>query len=126
IFVSHKLEDVEFLCNQVAVLRAGELVGTAQPPFETSKLVELMFGKVVTLGDRQLAKTGDTVLSLQNVALEDTRLRIKNINLALRAGEVIGLAGLEGSGQGMFMRACAGLVRPVGGRVILKGKDLTG
>jgi simple sugar transport system ATP-binding protein len=126
IFVSHKLEDVEFLCNQVAVLRAGELVGTAQPPFETSKLVELMFGKVVTLGDRQLAKTGDTVLSLQNVALEDTRLRIKNINLDLRAGEVIGLAGLEGSGQGMFMRACAGLVRPVGGRVILKGKDLTG
>src|SRR5690606_34359956 len=97
-----------------------------QPPFETSQLVELMFGKVVTLGDRQLAKTGDTVLSLQNVALEDTRLRIKNINLDLRAGEVIGLAGLEGSGQGMFMRACAGLVRPVGGRVILKGKDLTG
>ncbi|MBI3167755.1 MAG: ATP-binding cassette domain-containing protein [Chloroflexi bacterium] len=126
IFVSHKLEDVEFLCNQVAVLRAGELVGMTKPPFETSTLVELMFGKVVTLGDRQPAKTGDTVLSLQNVSLEDVRLKIKNVNLDLRAGEVIGLAGLEGSGQGMFIRACAGLVRPVGGKVFLKGRDLTG
>jgi general nucleoside transport system ATP-binding protein len=126
IFVSHKLEDVEFLCSQVAVLRAGELVGEMKPPFDTVKLVEMMFGKVVTLGERQPAKTGDTVLSLKNVSLEDVRLRIKDVNLDLRAGEVIGLAGLEGSGQGMFIRACAGLVRPVGGKVFLKGKNLTG
>ncbi|MBK6791613.1 MAG: ATP-binding cassette domain-containing protein [Anaerolineales bacterium] len=126
IFVSHKLEDVEFLCNQVAVLRAGELVGEMKPPFDTAKLVEMMFGKVVTLGERQPAKTGDTVLSLQDISLEDVRLKIKNVSLDLRAGEVVGLAGLEGSGQGMFIRACAGLVRPVGGKVLLKGKDLTG
>lgn len=126
IFVSHKLEDVESLCHQVAVLRAGELVGETKPPFNTSKLVELMFGKVVTLGERQPAKTGDAILSLMDVSLEDVRLKIKNVTLDLRAGEVIGLAGLEGSGQGMFIRACAGLVRPVGGKVFLKGKDLTG
>jgi len=126
IFVSHKLEDVENLCDRVAVLRGGELVGETKPPYNTSKLVEMMFGKVVTLGERQPAQTGDTVLSFQNVSLEDTRLKIKNISLDLRAGEVIGLAGLEGSGQGMFMRACAGLVRPVSGKVILKGRDLTG
>jgi len=88
--------------------------------------VEMMFGKAVTLGERQPTVTGETVLSLQHVSLEDTRLKIKDINLDLHAGEVIGLAGLEGSGQGMFMRACGGLVRPVGGKVILKGKDLTG
>lgn len=126
IFVSHKLEDVEFLCHQVAVLRAGELVGETKPPFNTSKLVEMMFGKVVTLGERQPAKTGDAILSLKGVSLEDVRLKIKNVSVDLRAGEVIGLAGLEGSGQGMFIRACAGLVRPVGGKVHLKGKDLTG
>lgn len=126
IFVSHKLEDVESLCDQVAVLRGGELVGEMKPPYNTPQLVEMMFGKNITLGERVPAKTGDVVLSLQNIALEDTRLKIKNINLDLRAGEVIGLAGLEGSGQGMFIRACAGLVRPVGGKVILKGKDLTG
>lgn len=126
IFVSHKLEDVEVLCDQVAVLQAGELVGEMKPPFDTSKLVEMMFGKVVTLGERQPAQTGDSVLELKNVSLEDSRLRIKNVDLDLRAGEVIGLAGMEGSGQGMFMRACAGLVRPVGGKVHLKGRDLTG
>ena len=126
IFVSHKLEDVEVLCDQVAVLQAGELVGEMKPPFDTSKLVEMMFGKVVTLGERQPAQTGESVLELKNVSLEDARLRIKNVDMDLRAGEVIGLAGMEGSGQGMFIRACAGLVRPVGGRVQLKGHDLTG
>ncbi|MBN8658272.1 MAG: ATP-binding cassette domain-containing protein, partial [Anaerolineae bacterium] len=126
IFVSHKLEDVESLCDQVAVLRGGELVGEMKPPFNTPKLVEMMFGKAVTLGERQLAVTGEAVLALQNVSLEDTRLKINNINFELRAGEVVGLAGLEGSGQGMFMRACSGLMRPVGGKVFLKGKDLTG
>jgi len=126
IFVSHKLEDVESLCDQVAVLRAGELVGEMKPPFSTPKLVEMMFGKVVTLGERQTAEAGGTILSLNNISLEDVRLKIKDVNLDLRAGEVIGLAGLEGSGQGMFIRACAGLVRPVEGKVQLKGQDLTG
>ncbi|NOH02041.1 MAG: ATP-binding cassette domain-containing protein [Chloroflexi bacterium] len=126
IFVSHKLEDVESLCHQVAVLRAGELVGTTKPPYNTSRLVEMMFGKIVTLGERQPAKSGEPVLSLRDISLEDVRLKIRNVNLDLRAGEVIGLAGLEGSGQGMFIRACAGLVRPVGGRILLKGRDLTG
>lgn len=126
IFVSHKLEDVESLCDRVAVLRAGELVGEFQPPYETKKFVETMFGKEVTLGARQPAQVGETVLSMQDVALEDVRLKIRDVNLEVRAGEVIGLAGMEGSGQGLFMRACAGLIRPVGGRIQLKGQDLTG
>lgn len=126
IFVSHKLEDVESLCDHVAVLRAGELVGELQPPYQTKKFVEMMFGKEVTLGQRQPVKTGDSVLELKKVSLEDARLRIKNINLDIRAGEVIGLAGMEGSGQSLLMRACAGLMRPVAGKVLLKGNDLTG
>jgi general nucleoside transport system ATP-binding protein len=126
IFVSHKLEDVENLCNQVAVLRAGELVGETKAPYVTSKLVEMMFGREITLGERQPAEVGNVVLSLKNISLEDVRLKIKNVDLDIRAGEVIGLAGMEGSGQGMFIRACAGLVRPVSGRVQLNGQDLTG
>jgi simple sugar transport system ATP-binding protein len=126
IFVSHKLEDVEHLCHQVAVLRAGEMVGETRTPYVTSKLVEMMFGKAITLGARQPGEAGDVVISMEDISLEDVRLRIKNVNLDIRAGEVIGLAGMEGSGQGMFIRACAGLVRPVGGRIQLKGQDLTG
>lgn len=126
IFVSHKLEDVESLCDQVAVLQAGELVGETKAPYVTSKLVEMMFGKEITLGERQPAEAGNVVLSLKDVSIEDMRLKIKNVDLDVRAGEVIGLAGMEGSGQGLFMRACSGLVRPVGGRIEHKGQDLTG
>ncbi|MBE0682686.1 MAG: ATP-binding cassette domain-containing protein [Anaerolineales bacterium] len=126
IFVSHKLEDVEHLCDRVAVLRGGVLVGETKPPYVTSKLVAMMFGKEITLGARQPAQAGDVVLSLKNISLEDVRLKIKNVDLEVRAGEVIGLAGMEGSGQGMFIRACAGLTRPVGGRISLNGRDLTG
>jgi len=126
IFVSHKLEDVESLCDRVAVLRAGELVGETKPPYVTSNLVKMMFGKEISLGKRQPAETGALLLSLKNISLEDARIKLKDINLDVHAGEVIGLAGLEGSGQDMFIRACAGLVRPVGGQVRLNGQDLTG
>ncbi|MCC7117525.1 MAG: ATP-binding cassette domain-containing protein [Anaerolineales bacterium] len=126
IFVSHKLEDVENLCGRAAVLRGGELVGELQAPYETLKFVELMFGKVVTLGEKQSLAQEALTLSLNNVALEDARIKIKHVNLDVRAGEVIGLAGMEGSGQDLFMRACAGLARTVGGRIQFKGQNLTG
>jgi ABC-type uncharacterized transport system ATPase subunit len=127
IFVSHKLEDVEVLCDQVAVLRQGKLVGEVkEKPFDTKKLVEMMFGKEITLGARQVAERHGCVLALNNLSIEDARLRLKEVNFEVEGGEVIGLAGLEGSGQGAFLRACAGIVRPVGGSVKLRGRDLTG
>jgi simple sugar transport system ATP-binding protein len=126
IFVSHKLEDVESLCDNVAVLRGGELVGAHKPPYSTGKFVEMMFGKAVTFGERISTRKEDTVLSLKNISLEDMRLKVKNVSMDVKAGEVIGLAGMEGSGQDLFMRACAGLMRTVEGRVQLNGQDLTG
>lgn len=126
IFVSHKLEDVENLCDRAAVLRAGKLVGEMKKPFDKKELVEMMFGKEITLGARQPLKPGAKVLELRDLAVEDVRLRLSGINLDVRAGEVIGLAGMEGSGQGPFIRACAGLLRPVNGRVLVNDHDLTG
>jgi simple sugar transport system ATP-binding protein len=126
IFVSHKLEDVEFLCHRIAVLRQGELVGETQPPYTTDKLVEMMFGKAIAFGGRTSIKPGDTILKLNNISLEDVRLQIRDVSLDVRAGEVIGLAGMEGSGQATFLQACAGLVRPVNGRIRVGSSDLTG
>lgn len=126
IFVSHKLEDVEQLCNQVAVLRQGLLVGEAEAPFEIYKLVEMMFSKVISLDARQSCAFGDIALSLRNFIAEDYRLRLETVNVELCAGEVIGLAGMEGSGQRPFLRACAGLTRPTQGKVIVGEQDLTG
>ena len=97
-----------------------------EPPFDNQKLVEMMFGKVVLLDQRLSAKPGDCVLDVQNVAIEDYRLKMSGINLTVCDGEVVGLAGMEGSGQGLFLRACAGLLRPVGGSVLIHGENMTG
>ncbi len=126
IFVSHKLEDVGELCHRVAVLRAGELVGEMDAPFDNERLVEMMFGKVVVKEQGQKVKPGQPVLEMRNLALEDYRLKIKKLDFKICQGEIIGLAGMEGSGQNLFLRACAGLVRPVDGEILLNGDAMTG
>jgi ABC-type uncharacterized transport system ATPase subunit len=126
IFVSHKLEEVEGLCDRIAVFRRGWLVGEDQPPYITDDLVTMMFGKVVSLGGRTKYCTEDYVLELSDLAIEDYRLKIKNVNLNFCRGEVIGLAGMEGSGQRQFLRTCGGLMRPVAGKLSINGQELTG
>lgn len=126
LFVSHKLEEVEELCHRVAVLRAGRLVGEMTPPYETAKLVEMMFGREIQTMPRQSFTAPREVLRLRNVMIEDARLRMTPADLEVYAGETIGLAGMEGSGQGLFLRACAGLVRPVAGQVFIGDRDLSG
>ncbi len=126
LFVSHKLEDVEGLCHRVAVLRQGILVGEDKPPYKTHKLVEMMFGKAITIGARKQCGMADTVLHLKDMSVEDYRLKIRNVDLEVHCGEVIGLAGMEGSGQSLFLRAVSGMTRTDGGRVIIRGRDLTG
>ncbi len=126
IFVSHKLEDVEQLCHRAAVLRQGKLVGQAEAPYDIDALVEMMFGRVIELGARQDKRQPEITLQLRQLTIEDVRLRIENVTLDVHRGEVIGLAGMEGSGQTRLLRACAGLLRPVHGRVLLNGEDLTG
>lgn len=126
IFVSHKLEDVEVLCSSAAVLRQGKLIGTVPVPFDTKNMIEMMFGKFVSFGGRTSIAPGKSILQIKNLSLEDARLQIKNVHLDIRAGEVIGLAGMEGSGQALFLEACAGLKRPVNGTVSICGNDLTG
>ncbi len=126
IFVTHKLEEVQALCHRVAVLRAGELVGTADAPYDLDRLVEMMFGKVISVGRADPVPLGETVLALEDLAVEDHRLNIRGVTLNIRAGEVVGLAGMEGSGQRRLLRAAAGLIRPTGGRVRFLGRDMTG
>ena len=135
IFVSHKLQDVEFLCSRIVVLRQGALVGVAAPPYTTEALVTMMFGKAVSLGGRVSHQPGEPVLRLDDISLEDARLQVKGVSLEVRAGEVIGLAGMEGSGQAIFLESCAGLRRPINGKIVIglrlgrsaeRESDLTG
>jgi general nucleoside transport system ATP-binding protein len=126
LFVSHKLEDVEALCDRAVVLRQGELVGAADPPFDAGVLVELMFGKELPQASRKRAEPGSPVLSARGLCLDSIRLQIKGLELSVCAGETIGLAGMEGSGQALFLSSCAGLERAVAGRVCIEERDMTG
>lgn len=125
IFVSHKLEEVEELCHRVTVLRHGRVTGEIEAPFNTSQLVRLMFGQDLPPVRREAIPLGQPVLQLEHATLAGLRFVIPNISLTVRAGEVIGLAGLEGSGQRLFLHACVGLVRPSAGGILLAGQDMS-
>jgi simple sugar transport system ATP-binding protein len=125
IFVSHKLEDVEALCHRVSVLRKGELTGDAVPPYSTEKFVQMMFGQPLSMGARPRVELGPPMLELENVTASDGRLKVTDLSVSVQAGEVVGLAGLEGSGQTLMLQACAGLLRPSVGRVRIGRVDLT-
>jgi len=126
IFVSHKLEEVEDLCDRVTVLGKGRVVGEAEMPVSADRLVEMMFGRVVVAGDRTAVEVGGPLLELRELACRDRGPAMEPLDLVVRSGEVLGLAGLEGSGQRTLLRACAGLLKPSGGRIVLAGRDLTG
>lgn len=115
IFVSHKLEEVEMLCGQVAVFRQGKNVGEVKPPYSTAKLVSMMFGKDIPRPIKNCEGRDETNFKVENLVIDDPRLMIKDVNFEIKRGEVIGLAGMEGSGQSVILRALAGIIRPSGG-----------
>lgn len=126
LFVSHKLEDVEGLCHKIAVFRQGSLVGETRPPYRTDELVEMMFGKVVNLDAKTQLEGCEPAVDISHLSIDDNRIQIRDANLTINCGEVIGLAGMEGSGQRQFLRTLAGLIRPVGGEIRLSGRRLSG
>jgi len=126
IFVSHKLEEVQELCTRVAVLRQGRLVGEAMPPFSVSGLVSMMFDREVTPGPRVTFAPGNTLMELSSLSAEHGRIRLEGLDLQVREGETIGLAGMEGSGQSLLLKVCAGLVPATHGRLHFSQEDVTG
>ena len=125
IFVSHKLDEVEALCSRVTVLRQGIVAGEAVAPLSSDQLVQMMFNQRLSPSTRAGATLGEVVLELQDAAVRTYRLNAEHMTLQVRSGEVIGLAGLEGSGQRLLMLACAGLERLAAGRLLISGRDMT-
>ena len=128
LLVSHKLEDVEALCNRITVLRRGKVEGEMGLPFESKRLLGWMFGNELPPPPCFERRTEEGVLTLamEGVSASGGRAGLSPCHVAVRQGEVVGLAGLEGSGQGLFLRLAAGLERPETGKIRVAEKDMTG
>ena len=126
LFVSHKLEEVQDLCTAAVVLRQGRLIGEALPPFDVGRLVSMMFEREVTPGERRSCAAQESLFRLSGMSTEKGRIKLEPLDLDVRRGETIGLAGMEGSGQAVFLRACAGLIPTTGGRIRLEDVELAG
>ena len=126
IFVSHKLEEVADLCQRVTVMTRGKVVGEAELPVPPERLVEMMFGQVVEIRDRDEVEHGTSHLTLDSVRTATGLLSEEPISLNVKAGEVVGLAGMEGSGQDTFLRICSGMRAPKEGTVTVGSRNLTG
>ena len=128
LLVSHKLEDVQALCNRITVLRRGKVEGEMGLPFESKRLLGWMFGNELPPPPCFERRTEEGVLTLamEGVSASGGRAGLSPCHVAVRQGEVVGLAGLEGSGQGLFLRLAAGLERPETGKIRVAEKDMTG
>ncbi len=129
IFISHKLREVLELADRVVVIRRGKVVGeTRTEDANQAKLAEMMVGRQVALTvEKEPAQMGDLVLDIQNLHVMDDRLQmtVDGIDLQVHAGEVLGIAGVQGNGQTEFVEALTGL-RPVqSGKVLINGHDVT-
>lgn len=126
ILVSHKIEDIEVLCDEITVLRNGMVSGTMERPFRTRELLEMMFGSEPAPAIRKGHEPGAQTLYLEGVTAAGGRTGLRGCTVSVCRGEVVGLAGLEGSGQDVFLRVAAGLTRPARGRVHIGRRDMTG
>lgn len=125
IFVSHKLEDVEELCDEVTVMRQGKMVGNLSVPCPDKVLIDLMFGRELAQPTKPATQRSEIALQLKNLQVSNDRLTLNINHLSIYQGEVIGLAGLEGNGQQLFLQLCSGLIKPATGSLEVNGVDLT-
>lgn len=130
IFISHKLEEVMGIADEITVLRLGEMIGTI-PVAEatTERLVQMMVGRDVQLDGYPLpVEKGDVVLRVENVCTERTQFSsgLQNISFDLHAGEVLGIAGVDGNGQSELVDAILGMIRISGGTIEKNGSSISG
>ena len=129
VFISHKLDEVMKISDMVTVLRDGKVVATRNTSTTNKKeLARLMVEREVIFRlKRPKAKLGKPVLEIKKVsALSDRKLpALKEISLSVREGEILGVAGVAGNGQRELAEVIAGVRKSTGGKVIIKGKDMT-
>ncbi|GLC87334.1 ABC transporter ATP-binding protein [Lysinibacillus piscis] len=129
ILITHKLKEIMEVSDRVTIIRKGEGIGTVVTA-ETNPdhLAELMVGRQVEFKtEKTAANPTEEVLHIENLVVTDYRNidKVKGLNLSIRKGEIVGIAGIDGNGQSELIEAITGLRRVKSGSVKLNGKDVT-
>ncbi|GBE25589.1 ribose import ATP-binding protein RbsA [bacterium BMS3Bbin02] len=129
VFITHKLNEINEVCDRITVLRRGKIVGETTPEESTEQgLAEMMVGRPV---DLQVHKTeadpGDVVLEVQHLTVDDDRGHtvVRDVSFTVRSGEIVGVAGIQGNGQTELVEAITGLRPGISGTTVLNGEDIS-
>jgi ABC-type uncharacterized transport system ATPase subunit len=129
IFISHKLGEVLRIADRITVLRRGQAVGTVPREGATPEgLAKLMVGRDVLLRvDKRRSEPADTLLEVDDLHVTDLRdvEKVRGVSFSVRAGEIVGIAGVDGNGQTELIDAIAGLRKAASGRIVVEGRDVT-
>jgi simple sugar transport system ATP-binding protein len=129
LFISHKLDEVRAIADTITVIRRGTTVGTVDPATVTSRqLAEMMVGSELPSPEtRTSTVTEKEILRIEGLTLRtpDGRTLLDSLDIVVRSGEVLGIAGVEGNGQTELVETIMGMRKAASGKVLLDGRDLT-
>ncbi len=129
IFITHKLKEIIGVTDRIAVIRRGKIVGETVPAAASElELAELMVGRPVELVvEKSPARPAAPVLTVTDLfVLDDRNARaVDGVTFEVRAGEIVGVAGVQGNGQTQLVEAITGLRAPLSGSILLLGEDVT-
>ena len=130
ILITHKLDEIRAVSDRVTVIRRGKSIETVELAGATNAdLAEMMVGRSVSFKtEKQEAQPKEVILSIQDLVVNENRgvPAVKNLSLDVRAGEIVGIAGIDGNGQSELIQAITGLRKIESGSVELKGQSIVG
>ncbi|MYL83948.1 ATP-binding cassette domain-containing protein [Desulfovibrio aerotolerans] len=130
--VTHKLAEAKELCDTVSVLRQGRLVGSFAAPLSTTAILGAMFGAEAACAVGAVPPRpapvvgGEALLRVTDAVIADEKIVLQPLSVAIRPGEIVGLAGISGGGQEAFLRGLAGIAPVVAGSLAVAGRELAG
>jgi simple sugar transport system ATP-binding protein len=129
VFITHKLREIKAAADRCTVLRRGRYIGTVDvKEADEQKLAEMMVGREVNFRiDKKPSNPGDVILKIENLSVIGSKgmAAVNKFSLDVRAGEIVGVAGVDGNGQSELVAAISGLAPVKSGRILFKGRDIS-
>ncbi len=129
ILITHKLKEIKAVADRCTIIRRGKKMGTVNVADTTEQeMADMMVGRQVLFTvEKKPTTVGEVILDIENLSVKNQKaMGLQNFSLQIRAGEIVGLAGVDGNGQAELVEAISGLAKTESGKIRLKGKDIAG